>query len=261
MNGLANVNIELTSRCNNNCWMCGRRVRDKLYGKQNYGDMDFDMVRIIAPQIPEGIVVQFHNNGEGLLYPRFGEAVQLFDHCIPSIVTNGKLLVEKADEIIKNLCSLSVSIFERDTEADKQFEILGKFLELKGDKLPFVTLRFIGDVDRKRYKEFGLLEISRALHDPGGSVNYRREPMIPEVGICWDFMTRLSIDCYGDVSSCVRFDPEKELVLGNVKVHTLKELWYSDKRQWMKEMHCSGNRNKIHFCGEKCHFWGVPTGA
>lgn len=260
MNGLASVNIELTSRCNKECWMCGRRERAEAHGRRDYGDMDFDMVRMIAKQIPEGIVVQFHNDGEGLLYPRFGEAIQLFNHCIPTIVTNGKLLVKKADEIINNLCSLSVSIFERDDEADEQFEILSEFLELKGDKLPFVVLRFTGDVDRTRYKKFGLLDVSRTLFDRGGDINCRREPTVPEVGICWDFMTRLSINRCGDVSPCVAVDPKKHLVLGNVKAHELVELWHSGKRQAMKRAHCSGQRNDLYFCGKKCYYWGIPSG-
>lgn len=44
------------------------------------------------------------------MYPRFGEAVSLFKDNIRNIVTNGKLLVEKAPEVIGNLETLSVSI-------------------------------------------------------------------------------------------------------------------------------------------------------
>ena len=42
-NGLAVVNVELTSRCNKDCWMCGRRKVDREYPEivMNYGDMDF----------------------------------------------------------------------------------------------------------------------------------------------------------------------------------------------------------------------------
>ena len=113
LNGLGTINIELTSRCNKNCWMCGRRKVDREYPELalNYGDMDFDLVKHIAGQIPAGIVVQFHRDGDALMYPRFGEAVSLFPNNIRNIVTNGKLLVEKADEIIGNLETLSVSIF------------------------------------------------------------------------------------------------------------------------------------------------------
>ena len=64
-NGLSTVNIELTSRCNKSCWMCGRRKIDREYPEiaMDYGDMDFSLVKKIAKQLPEGIVVQFHNNG------------------------------------------------------------------------------------------------------------------------------------------------------------------------------------------------------
>ncbi|HAY22508.1 MAG TPA: hypothetical protein DCY27_10160, partial [Desulfobacterales bacterium] len=109
--GLANVNIELTSRCNKNCWMCGRRKVDRDYPELalRYGDMDFGLVKRIAAQLPANIVVQLHNNGEALMYPRFGEAVRLFRRQITNIVTNGKLLVEKAGEIIGSLDTMAVS--------------------------------------------------------------------------------------------------------------------------------------------------------
>ncbi len=50
LNGLGTINIELTSRCNKNCWMCGRRKVDREYPELalNYGDMDFDLVKHIA---------------------------------------------------------------------------------------------------------------------------------------------------------------------------------------------------------------------
>jgi wyosine [tRNA(Phe)-imidazoG37] synthetase (radical SAM superfamily) len=85
--------------------MCGRRKTDREYPEiaMNYGDMDFKLVKKIAQQLPEGIVVQFHNNGEPLIYPRFGEAVRLFKNQVKCVDTNAKLIVDKADEIIDNL--------------------------------------------------------------------------------------------------------------------------------------------------------------
>ena len=48
--GLANINIELTSRCNKDCWMCGRRRSERDYPELvlKYGDMDFKLVKKIA---------------------------------------------------------------------------------------------------------------------------------------------------------------------------------------------------------------------
>ena len=92
-NGLSTVNIELTSRCNKSCWCCGRRKIDKDYPEiaMNYGDMDFELVKKIEKQLPNDIVIQFHNNGEPMLYPRLKEALQLFKGRIRQFDTNGKL--------------------------------------------------------------------------------------------------------------------------------------------------------------------------
>ena len=67
--GLTTVNLELTSRCDKNCWMCGRRKIDREHPEIaiNYGDMDFRLVEQIAFQLSPNIVAQFHNNGESRL--------------------------------------------------------------------------------------------------------------------------------------------------------------------------------------------------
>ncbi|MGC8805676.1 MAG: hypothetical protein ACP5QD_07080, partial [Candidatus Ratteibacteria bacterium] len=146
--------------------MCGRRKVEKEMPERAiaYGDMDFELLKEIEKQLPYGIVVQFHKDGEALLYPRFGEAVGLFKGRIRNIVTNGKLLVEKVDEIIDNLETISISIVENDPEADQQLETIKKFLEIKKDRRPAVSLRFVGDIDETRYTSLGLLIVRRQLH-------------------------------------------------------------------------------------------------
>lgn len=261
-NSLANVNIELTNRCNKNCWMCGRRKIERDYPELalQYGDMDFDLLKKISSQIPKRIVVQLHNNGEPLLYSRFGDAVKLFENNITNIVTNGKLLLDKAHEIIDNLDTLSISIFEDDPEADEQYEIIKEFLRIKSDKKPFTTLRLIGNVNRSKYETFGSLIITRTLHKPMGSFGYRKEPTIPEIGICWDFLNHLAINVKGDVSICVRFDPDRVGIIGNLNEETLEQIWNGPKRLKWLELHKSGKRNEVPLCSN-CEFWGVPTGV
>lgn len=260
LNGLGTINIELTSRCNKNCWMCGRRKVDRDFPELalQYGDMDFDLLKHIAAQIPPEIVVQFHRDGDALMYPRFAEATALFPKNIRNIVTNGKLLIEKADEIIGNLETLSISIFENDEEAEEQRVIIRKFLAIKGDRKPYVTLRLIGDVDQSPYEEFGQQFVRRVLHQPMGSFGYvKRTPCVPEIGICWDFLQHPCIDRQGNMSICVRFDPEGLGVLGNVRDHTLDELWNGEKRTAWKACHVAGKRNEVPLCA-RCEYWGVP---
>lgn len=261
--GLVNINIELTSRCNKDCWMCGRRKIEKNHPELTleYGDMDFDLVKKIASQLPPNVVVQLHNNGEALLYPQFGDAVKLFSKQITNVVSNGKLLIEKADDIIDNLDTLAVSVIENDPEADEQYEILEKFLKIKGDKKPFTILRLNGQVDHTRYEKFGFPLATRIIHSPMGSFNYkRRDPTIPEIGICLDFLNHLAINCKGKASICVRFDPEGLGVIGDANKESLAEIWYSPKRMEWLEYHKQGKRGLVPLCSY-CHFWGVPTGA
>ncbi len=261
LNGLACVNVELTSRCNKKCWMCGRRKVDNDYPELalKYGDMDFDLVKKIASSLPPNIVTQFHKDGEALLYPRFGEAVKLFKNQIKNIVTNGKLIVEKADEIIDNLDTISISVFEGDEEADEQLELVKKFLKLKGDRKPFTSLRLIGEVDPAKYEKLGCLIIKRVLHAQMGSYNYRKKnPTIPEIGICWDFLHHMCINREGNVSICVRFDPKGLGIIGNLENNSIDEIWNSPKRMEWLEHHKLGKRSEIPLCSY-CEFWGVPT--
>ena len=260
-NGLTTVNIELTSLCNKNCWMCGRRKIDRNYPEiaMNYGHMDFKLVKKIAKQLPDNIVVQMHNNGEPLVYPRFGEAMKLFNRQIRCMDTNGKLLVEKADEIITNMETLTISVIENDAEGEEQYKLVKEFLMLKGNRKPSMIYRCLGDVDVDRWKELPGLIVKRILHDPMGSFNYKKEPVIPEIGICWEILGHMAINRLGEVSICVRFDPKRLGVVGNVNRTELIDIWNGEKRKEWLNNHITGNRNNAPLCSH-CHFWGIPRG-
>jgi len=261
-NGLSTINIELTSRCNKDCWMCGRRKIEKHYPeiKMNFGDMDFNLVKKIEKQLPDNIVIQFHNNGEPLLYPRFGEAVSLFKNQIKCMDTNAKLIVEKADEIIDNLDTLTISITENDPEGDKQYKLVKQFLEIRGDRKPNLIYRMLGSVNKEeRWKALPGIIAKRTLHNPLGSFDYEKIPTIPEIGICLDLLNHLVIDRFGYVSPCVRFDPEGEIIIDNINKTQLIDIWNSDYRKKLIDFHIRNKRNELSFC-KKCRYWGVPTG-
>jgi len=260
--GLTTINVELTSRCNKSCWMCGRRRVENEYPQLAlaYGDMDFALVERIAAQLPPRTVVQLHNNGEALMYPRFGDVVHLFQKQITNVVTNGKLLLEKADELIGQLDTLAISVIERDPEADEQFELIRRFLERKGTRKPFTLLRLNGDVDKERYRALGLTMATRNIHSALGSFNYsRRHPTIPEIGICLDFLNHPAINRMGKMSICVRFDPKGLGVIGDVNRQSLAEIWNGEQRLAWLARHQEGRRDLVPLCSY-CHFWGVPSG-
>lgn len=218
------------------------------------------MVREISEQVPKGIVVQFHNSGEPLLYPRLGEALSLFKNNIRCFNTNGKLLLEKADEIIDNLDTLTISVIQDDDESDEQYDIVRRFIDRGHGRSPALIFRLLGNVDRAE-RWYGLpgLVAKRVLHSPDGSFAYEREVTVPEIGICLCLMNYLTFDRYGNMSLCPRFDVEGKLRIGNIKDMTMEQAWNSDFRQERIMEHIAGLRSLVPGCKD-CNYWGVPRG-
>lgn len=258
--GLSGINVELTSRCNKNCWCCGRRKIEKDYRElTNWGDMPEWMVESIASQIPSNIVVQLHNNGEPLLYDKIGWAILQFSNQITSFDTNGKLLIKKADEIIGNVDSIAISVIQNDSEKESQLNIIKEFLRIKGSTKPLVVVRLNGEQDDTPYKDLGVIIARRVIHNPMGSFDYSKNVTIPEIGICLEVLHHMLIDRFGNVRPCVRFDPYNENIIGNINNESLCQIWNSEIRKSLIDCHVSGNRNTNSFCS-KCEYWGCPTG-
>ena len=261
LNGLSTVNIELTNKCNKSCFMCGRRKIEKNYPNLalTYNqEMDLNLLDLISYQIPTKIVIQFHSNGEPLLYSQLGKALDLFPTNIKCLNTNGKLLLEKADEIIDKLDTLTISVIENDPEGAEQYDIIKQFLTLKGSRPPYVIFRLLGNVAPNLYENLGGLICTRTLHNPMGSYAYNRVTTKPEIGVCLDLLNHLVIDVQGNVFPCVRFDYLQHNLLGNIQTKSLEALWNSQKRLDLIKAHIQGNRTTSPLC-EQCHFYGCPT--
>lgn len=244
------LTIELTNRCNKSCSFCGRaKARDKM----DLGDMDLDLFKQIISQY-EGDVIQFSKDGDPLLYPHLDEVAELCQDRITNIVTNGILLWGKAETVSK-FTTICVSVTERD---DKQFEDVWKFVKAYSNP---VTIKFLGKYDDPRYEQIGLRTTRRTIHEPKGDWNYQgRKPVIPELGICLDFLNKPSISWDGYLSICNRYDPKREAIIGDCAKNSLNSIWNGNKRKEYLKHHLSGNRGAINFCS-KCNFWGCPTGG
>lgn len=259
-NGLSTVNIELTSRCNKSCWMCGRRKVERDFPElANYGDIDFELLKKIEKQLPKDIVIQFHNNGEPLLYPKLKEALQLFKGRIRQFDTNAKLLLEKTKDIEDNLEILTISVIENDPEWLEQYHIMEEYLKQRSSDKPKIVYRLLGNVKEERWKTMGGIIVKRILHNPLGSFDYTKEPTRPEIGICLDLLNHLVIDRYGYVYPCVRFDPTQMNIIGDTNKENLIDIWNGEKRKKIIEAHLKDARDDITLC-RACRYWGVPTG-
>ena len=94
----------------------------------------------------------------------------------------------------------------------------------------------------------------RQLHDPQGSFCYEKPCTVPEMGVCLEALHKLSIDRFGNVSPCVRFDPKGEHILNNISKESLYDIW-NGKHQELRKQHVD---NKIDFnpC-KNCNDWQV----
>ena len=168
--------------------------------------------------------------------------------------------MESADEIIGNLETLTISVIENDPEGEEQYEIVRLFLQNEGIEKPSdgISTTWKSVLKKKGGQLLPGRVATRVLHSPEGSRDYKRKPTIPEIGICLDLLTHLAIDRYGNISMCVRFDPEGHLRIGHVNTG-IYEAWTSPKRRKYIEYHIAGRRCDLPGC-RSCDYWGVPTG-
>lgn len=97
LSGLAQINLELSSRCDkhNLCAFCGHQD-SAINAGLVYGDIDFDLLSDIRQQLDTGVVIQFHRDGDPLVYPRLRDALDLFGGFTTNLVTHGEMLAARA---------------------------------------------------------------------------------------------------------------------------------------------------------------------
>lgn len=259
LNGLGRVNLELSSKCAKRCFMC---PHSDPKNDDQWGDMDFLLVEKAARELPPNITVIFHHDGEPLEYPRFGEAVRLFKNQVTTMNTNGRLLVQKADDIIGIMDNVTLSTFEGDPEWPFQLAILKEFLVLKNGWLkPKVLIRHLGRLNSDRQaaiERLGIPVTLRAFRGKGVGVDYHAKSLIPDTGICLDFLTKTLIDHNGMVHVCTLFTMDSAGIIGDFNKQSLDEIWNGELRMQWLEYHRQGLRNKIPRCAA-CDYHGVPS--
>ena len=248
------INVELTNRCDKKCHFCGRAEARKE-GSLVLGDMPIWLFTNIVYGF-DGSLIQFSKDGEPLLYEQLDEVAELCRKLTTNIVTNGNLLMERKDVLKDNFDTITVSVFENDTN---QFETVKRFVEYVGNSRPRVLIKFLGDYDNPEYRKMGLKTLRRTLHAPEGDKGYKGGlPPIPEFGMCLDFLMKPSIDNQGMMYMCNRYDPEGLGIIGDCTENNLNEIWEGSIRRKYLELHKTGRREDIPLC-QRCDFWGVAT--
>ncbi len=105
----AKIQIEITNKCNLDCFMCPRKDF-----KLEYRDMDFATLKKISEKIPSNTQITLTGWGEPLLYLYIHEAIKIFKqkNCFVELTTNGTLLnAEMLKKLIADgIDSISISV-------------------------------------------------------------------------------------------------------------------------------------------------------
>jgi radical SAM protein with 4Fe4S-binding SPASM domain len=266
LHGLSQINVEISSVCakRTKCYFCGHQD-PTIHTKLQFGKMDTRLMQRIAQELrPLGkhLVWQAHRDGDPVDADNLLQSLELFDAHIRSIVTHGCSLAEHAQKIIGRVEALTVSIFRGDPDREIQLASLRSFLEQKGDKLPRVLLKVVGDMSDEELADYTALPvpiIHRKIHVPFGNSKYANGvPTMPEHGVCLDLLHHPSIAWDGRVFLCNRLDVKDAGLIGNLNEDSLDAIWNGKLRADYIQQHLEGRRAEVPPCKE-CRYYGIPT--
>ena len=279
------VEIESFDGCNLNCVMCplgkdiyegGGAIPQKLFKK---------IVGELAPYADWIKLVCLSRNGEPLLNRNVASMVkQLKDIGIKRVnfSTNATALTEKRsyeliksglDEIRFSIDGFTKETFEKVRKGGKYEKILNnclRFIKIRdeiGKGKPQVQIRFVEQKanthELESWKNFWLSKVqptdvvaSKKMHSWGNELKSYEGRIDQNVAIpCISPFSTLEILYDGTVPLC-GCDYKPTVVLGNVKNNSLKEIWNNEKFKQMRDLHSSGNRNKISIC-VGCKIWDI----
>ena len=269
---LTSLDIETYNVCNFRCTMCPYpdMTREKML-------MSMDLFKKIIDDAVKNnigeVCLNFYN--EPFLDPLLFERIEYVKSKGLKVMfnSNGSLLTgEKINALLDtSLDSISFSFDAATKEAYEKTRVGGDFnrtknniLELirernrRGLKKPFVIIYFVAQNDNfqeiSKFKSFWKEYCDRVNI---GWVDARRtEGLLPE-----DLKIRKSRDIYpcrsifqhmlvmssGKVALCC-FDYDGSIVLGDLNEQSINEVWNSDKIKGIRELHLSGQGNKIKLC-------------
>jgi len=275
--------IENTNACNSNCIMC---AHSKM--KRKIGSMNMNLFKKIIDEYGkyEKGYVSIQGFGEPLIDPLFDKRVKYAKKSgIKKVITNtnASLLNEKKakkilnsglDEIFINLDGFHKETYEnirRNLKFDVVTNNIIRFLELRdelGLKKPIVNLDFIlleknkfevNQFVNKWKNKVDNICISSVYDwiDQTQNISVDNFHTIcntikrPPCRLLW---TELVVSWNGEVPLCCR-DYDNNIVLGNLRNQTIKDVWTGEKIEKIRQSHLNGNF-EIPLCKD-CNYYSV----
>ena len=277
------LDIEATSACNFLCTMCPRTemMEKKTFWKVENFDMK-SYENIITTGVPLGLKsVKFQYLGEPLVNKHLVKMIKFAKKAgVVDVMfnTNASLLDEKKSrEII--LSGVDKIFFSFDSPYREEFNkirVKGDYdlvlkniknfmkvkKELKSDT-PITRVQMVLMKDNQRewedfQKLFSNLVDTIAYIDylDHGIQNKHKEKGVVKIGsrkkkfCCPQLWQRMFVHPDGVVTPCC-LDSSREMVMGNIKENSIKDIWKNELYQDMREKHMNGKIDEIPTC-KKC---------
>jgi MoaA/NifB/PqqE/SkfB family radical SAM enzyme len=248
------VQIESTNICNAKCVFC---PRDEMHRRQGVMDMDL-FYKVVDECVALGIThVRVHNYGEPFLDRQLVEKVRYAKQKgVPQVgmISNGSLITEAAARgmIEAGLDAINISVdasgkevFERTRvglKYDKVIANVERLLALRdaaGKRRPKLILSFVrqnNDEDEHAFIEHWRARADKIhvtdLHNWAGTLNQKSDVNYP----CYRPWLTLTALWDGRVSLCCA-DFDGRTILGDLRTHTIKEIWNSDAYRAVRREH------------------------
>ena len=274
------LDIEATSACNFLCTMCPRTemMEKKTFWKVENFDMK-SYENIITTGVPLGLKsVKFQYLGEPLVNKHLVKMIKFAKKAgVEDVMfnTNASLLDEKKSrEII--LSGVDKIFFSFDSPYREEFNkirVKGDYdlvikniknfmkvkKELKSDT-PITRVQMVLMKDNQRewedfQKLFSNLVDTIAYIDylDHGIQNKHKEKGVVKIGsrkkkfCCPQLWQRMFVHPDGVVTPCC-LDSSREMVMGNIKENSIKDIWKNELYQDMREKHMNGKIDEIPTC-------------
>lgn len=269
------LDLEITNVCNLDCLMCGRQIM-----KRKIGFMEFGLFkRIIDEARKEGCKgIRFIRYGEPFLHKDIFKMIAYVKEKNMSthITTNGtfsegvlkKIPDSELDSIIFSFQGTTPEEYKKMRNTNKYgvlIDNIKKLVAARGEnEKPFIQINTtlldegkmevsnfierwskIADKVDYWYTSFTWLEQVERLKPI-----LERERINISSGRCTEVRTKLSINWDGLVTACCQ-DFDNGLIVGDLNINTLKEIWNGEKMTRLRNVLAAGKRNEIPFC-RKC---------
>lgn len=268
-----NVDFEITNACNLKCTMCPRT--ENVSGKSFWeiGYMDIDLYKNV---IDEGMrwglcAVKYNFMGEPLLHPQLVEMIKYAKNAGVLDVMFNTNAVALTPELSKELIDsgLDKIFFSFDSPYKEKYEsirvgaIFEKVLNnivlfnlIRDDRIKPLTRASMVILPENKDEQKDFKALFSNLVDVIAFIDYipikkDRKPKekTDSKYCCPQLWQRMVIHHDGGVSPCCgNFD--RGLTMGNIFEQSVHEIWTGERYEIMRDLHSSGNIDKIQTCAE-----------